>query len=180
MFRARARTRARARKSIRRWNPVKDDPEYEKAKRYVVWRLSAQSYHSEPLKRLLKRKGYPQDIVEALITECQARGLLDDRAWLESFVRQRLGRESARAVVAKLRAKGIPSKEAAEAVACLQDPDEEKQQIARLLETRYRSRNLGDFKERQKVVASLLRRGYPYEAVAAALVRFKALNDGLD
>lgn len=148
---------------------MKDDPEYEKAKRYVVWRLSAQSYHSEPLKRLLKRKGYSQQIADALIAECQERGHLDDKAWVESFVRQRLGRESARAVVAKLRTKGIPSKEAAAAVAHWQDPAEEQQQIARLLETRYRSKNLTDFKERQKVIASLLRRGYPYDAVAAVL-----------
>lgn len=135
----------------------------------MIWRLSAQSYHSEPLKRLLKRKGYSQEIVDALIAECQARGHLDDNAWIESFVRQRLGRESARSVVAKLRNKGISSKEAAAAIARWQDPAEEQQQISRLLETRYRSKNLADYKERQKVVASLLRRGYPYEAVAAVL-----------
>ncbi len=38
--------------------------------------------------------------------------------------------------------------------------DVEKEQVLRLIQTRYRSRNLLDYKEREKTIGALVRRGY--------------------
>lgn len=64
------------------------------------------------------------------------------------------------AILRKLAGKGIASEDAFEAVQDLLDPEAQKEQIAHLLSTRYRRHDLSDFASREKVTASLVRKGF--------------------
>lgn len=138
------------------------DPE-KKARDYALWLLSRQAYPSMKLKRKLLSKGYTQETVEQVLHYCIDRGYLCDLSWSESFVRvQQAKKYGPSTIRQKLYMQGI-SKDLVDQV--LQEVPKGLEQIKYLLETRYRNKNLEDSKERQKVIQSLLRRGYEYQEI---------------
>lgn len=137
------------------------------AKRHLLKRLSQRSYSSGELKKSLREKLVPQAIVETLIEECQKLGYLNDEAWIEAFVRScRTRKMGKRAIIQKIRQKGI---EIDQIEPFLPTKEQESEGIVRLLETRYRHRDLKNRKEKDKVIAALIRKGYSLETVLETL-----------
>lgn len=147
------------------WNVTFQALEYRKTKEYVLRRLSAKSYHSSQLKKLLKERLVDPKIVDRLIQECTDWGFLNDKAWLDSFMRVHRKKYSKRAIEAKLRVKGIPVEVLKDLLDEWNDPEEEIKIIQTLIKTKYRSKNLGDFKDKQKVIASLMRKGFGFTQI---------------
>lgn len=87
---------------------VFDRMEYARVKKYVLWRLSAHAYHSEQLKRSLRERLVQEHTIAKVLKEFQNLSLLDDEAWLQSFIRVHQKRYSHRFISSKLYAKGIP------------------------------------------------------------------------
>jgi regulatory protein len=136
---------------------------YKEAKLLLIKKLTMKSYCTGELRRWFHDKGVDETIAEQLLQEFQQQGYLDDSAWLASFVRiQRAKRYGSRTIALKLKQKGFSNEEVAE---LLHDKSEEEGAIQKLLETRYRTRDLKNPRERQKVVASLLRRGFQLERI---------------
>jgi regulatory protein len=154
--------------SMEEWEAAFQDMERKKVKLYVLRRLSAQSYHSVQLAKLLREKFVQPLTIQRIIEECQAYGYLNDEAWLENYMKAQLKRLSLRAALSKLQTKGFPREILDDMAEKWTDPQEEAKAIEKLFQTRYRHKNLSDFKERQKVFASLLRKGYSYEQVQKA------------
>jgi regulatory protein len=143
--------------------------EYQQTKQYVLRRLAAQNYHSNQLKKLLAERCVQVSTINRVVADCLGWGYLNDAAWLESFVRSRLKRQGAQAILSKLYAKGIPLDTARAEIEKWQNPDQEAEAISKLLRTRFRSKNLQDRKERQKVIASLMRKGFKLSAIQHAM-----------
>jgi regulatory protein len=158
--------------SLSEWSDLFNRLEYQLVKQYVLRRLSSQSYHSYQLKKLLAERLVQTQTIQKIIQDCLAWGYLDDQAWLESFVCSQLKRSSMRALMIKLQAKGLPSEIIQEVVEQWRNPDEEKQVIKKLLQTKYRSKDLTQYKERQKVMASLGRKGYPFDQIRQVLLEY--------
>lgn len=146
-----------------------DDFEYRRVKGYVLWRLSQQSYHSEQLIYLLSKRLVQPQTIDRVIMEYQNMGLLDDESWLKNFIKSQQKRYSLRLILSKLRSKGLSSKSLEHVAAEWANPDEELDAIQHLLRTRYRSRDLSQYKNKQKVIQALLRKGYPLEQIYLAL-----------
>ena len=151
------------------WNQQFDQLEYKRTKNYVIWRLSSQSYHSEQLAKLLKeRLVRPQTIVKVL-QDCQQLGILNDELWIDTFMRSHQKRYSLRVILNKLRTKGLKPETIKTITDIWQQPEEELQALQHLITTRYRSKNYQDFKERQKIIAALIRKGFQYDQIQAVL-----------
>lgn len=146
-----------------------DEFEYKRVKGYVLWRLSTQSYHSEQLAKMLRERLVQSKTIERVLREFQEAGFLDDQAWLKSFVRLHQKRYGLRLILAKLQAKGLSANTLRQLTIEGQNPEEEVQAIRHLILTRYRKKNLNDYKEKQKVVAALMRKGYAFDQIQAAL-----------
>lgn len=133
--------------------------EYRGIKRFLLRRLSAQSYHTIELRQSLEKKGASEENIARALAEFVELGYLNDAEWLAAFVR-RLQREKkgGQWILMKLKSKGIPQVEIDAIRFSVREREEES--IERLLATRYRSRNLADHKEKQKVISSLARRGF--------------------
>ena len=135
--------------------------EYRMAKLYALRRLSAQSLPSTTLARALRQRLVTEETIERLNEELKQQGYLNDEEWTASYVRGQIARKRGpKAIVQKLAHKGISEEQAHSALESASGADQQKQAIAKLIQTRYASRNLSDFKERQKVIASLARRGF--------------------
>lgn len=156
--------------------PVFDAFEYKRVKGYVLWRLSAQSYHSEQLAKLLRDRLVQNKTIDRVLQEYREMGYLDDESWLQSFMRAQQRRYSLRFILSKLHAKGLSSDTLKRLAEDWKNPEEELQAIQHLLKTKYRSKNLTQYKERQKVIAALVRKGYTFDKVQAAFQQI-ALED---
>lgn len=150
--------------------------EVKGAKRYILNRLAKCSYCSFELKKKLSEKLVSDAVADKVVEECVQYGYINDREWIERFIEreQRKGK-GASWIKNRLWQKGIPNSLSEEIIASCSSEEEEKKQIVKLLQTRYRSRNLEDYKEREKTVAALIRRGYPLETIREALL-MKSLN----
>jgi regulatory protein len=147
--------------------------EYRRVKGYVLWRLSTQSYHSEQLAKLLRDRLVQSKTIDRVLQEYREMGFLDDDSWLQSFMRSQQKRYSLRFILSKLHHKGLSSETLQRLAKEWKNPEEELQAIQHLLKTKYRSKNLIQYKERQKVIAALVRKGYTFDQVQAA---FQQIN----
>ena len=148
-----------------------DGYEHRRVKNYVLWRLSKQSYHSEQMSKMLRERLVQERTIDSVLKELQESGYLDDEAWLKAFVRSQQKRYGLPIILSKLRMKGL-------SVGTLQhlsedrgNPEGELEAIRHLLQTRYRLKDLTDYKIRQKVFASLVRKGFSFDQVKAAIAQ---------
>lgn len=150
------------------WERVFEALEYKRVRNYALWRLSVQSYHSEQLTKLLKERSVRLPLVSRIISEFRDLGFLDDRAWIDRFIRTHRPRYSLNRIIAKLYSKGL-SRETLDSISReQQNPDEELTSVLNLLKGRYRTKDLRKFEDKQKVIASLIRKGFPYDVVKSA------------
>lgn len=145
--------------------------------------LSYRARSTAELRRRLLRKGFPPIVVDGCIDEMRERGYLDDGAFAEAFVRDRLRMRprGRRRLVSELRAKGVEPDTAAAAVdRALDEADATEAELAleaaRAWAVRNRARlrkAAGDPDARTRARRSLYgylgRRGFAPDAVRAAL-----------
>lgn len=135
--------------------------EYQQAKKFALKKLSRRSYPSPQLRQLLTERLVSSDNTERIIAMCQKLGYLHDESWETHFIEQQKRKGvGPRLIRDKLRMKGLNT---------TQVSDDQQPLIFRLLETRYRLRNLRDAKERNKVIASLIRRGFDLAMIQKCL-----------
>lgn len=147
-----------------------DDEKYLKAKQLAYASLSYRSYLSKDLLQKLLDKEVELEVAERVIIDCRALGYLDDEAWIQGFVKRQVDRrDGPQKIAAKLRNKGINLEEATDAFDQLCTEEVQLQQIQQLMETRYRQRDLTDPREKSKVIASLMRKGYHYRMISSFL-----------
>jgi len=144
--------------------------EVQQAKVCAYKRLAARSHHSVELSALLKKRGFAEGVVEEVLNECQKFGYLNDPEWVEMAVRKEAERKKGpQAILQKLVSKGIPREEVEQALEVSDSSEAQKQRMFKLLETRYRNRNLEDFREREKVIAAFSRLGYNFDLIREVL-----------
>lgn len=144
--------------------------EYAKAKKYTLDCLALRSYPSKQLEKLLERHLVSSDTIQKILADCVRLGYLNDEAWMESFVKGQLARRiSPQMIIFKLMQKGISKSYAQEQVGLFSDRIQVSQSITHLLKTKYKNKNLQDFKEKQKVFGALMRKGFSPEDIKQAL-----------
>ncbi|MBA3238076.1 MAG: regulatory protein RecX [Parachlamydiaceae bacterium] len=148
--------------------------EYKGAKAFLIRRLALKNYHSEELKKALKQREVTSETIDMLLGEFKTQGYLNDLAWLFSFIRTlRLQGFGFKAIILKLRMKGVSEEISQDAIESVKgDEDEENDErasIKKLINTRYRSRQLSEKKERDKVIGSLFRKGYQLDDIFAVI-----------
>lgn len=144
--------------------------EHEQAKRYVLKRLSERAFHSAELVKALKERHVSEQTADQIIQKCFQLGFLNDEEWVDRFIQGQLRRRySLKAIAQKLHARGISSEIAKKATHEHKNPATETASIVHLLNTRYQSRNLQERREKEKVIASLMRKGFSFASIKEAM-----------
>lgn len=144
--------------------------EYKQAKNYAIRRLSQMNLPSAKLAKSLKERLVSEPTITLLIQNLSEEGFINDQEWVNSFVRVQSQRKMGpRAIAMKLASKGMASEQADEILRESLTDEKQRESIKQLLASRYRTRDLKDFHEKRKVIASLLRRGYDYSLVQSIL-----------
>jgi regulatory protein len=159
--------------TLEEWEDAFDKFEYKRVKGYVIWRLSAQPYHSQMLHKMLRERYARSSTIDKVLKEFQALGYINDEAWIDSYIASRQKRYGFNAILAQLRSKGLT----ADVLQAIEMPEkkeeQEKEGILHLLRTRYRSKDLSEYKTKQKVFASLMRKGFAFENIQNVLKDFE-------
>ena len=157
--------------SMEQWKTAFEAYEYKRGKNYLLRRLTAQSYHSLQLEKLMLERLIHPKIVTKLIAEALTWGIMDDQAWIESFVRSQKKRNGLPLILAKLKMKGFTPDLLQKIKKEFTDPETEEREIEHLLKTKYKSKDVSQFAIKQKVIASLMRRGFSYSSIQGALAK---------
>jgi len=134
--------------------------------------LARRAHSAHELKVKLRRRGFPQAIVDEVIDGLRQRGYVDDLEFARSYVRNRMATSPVgeMALRAELRKRGVAGSEVDAAVGEVlseHDPVKVASEIARKRLRAYGDLDAG--KARQRVANFLLRRGFSYEIVGEAL-----------
>jgi regulatory protein len=148
--------------------------EFKGAKNFVLRRLTQKNYHSAELEKALKVRLVSPGVISQILEDFIRLGYLNDEAWLSSFVRSlRLQKFGFNSILLKLRRKGISDDVAHQVIQEIKENEleegNEQASIQKLLETRYKNRDLSIRKERDKVIAALVRKGYQFDDIFCVL-----------
>jgi regulatory protein len=156
------------------WNEIFQAAEYAGALKFVMRRLSMRNHLGTELAGKLKDCLVSDKIIEKTLVECTRLGYLDDNVTLQAYVQSLLRKGyGPRAILPKLLRKQIPYQQACELIEQL-DEKVHVQRICHLLETKYRSKKLEEFSDRQKTIASLMRKGFSLNDIKQAFDLTKA------
>lgn len=142
--------------------------EYEKARIYALRKLAQKNHSSFELEKRLKACLVSESTIKRIIAEFVQAGYIDDDAWVGQFIKYLLGRKHGPAVIRqKLLLKGIDRNKADSIVAGLNTRDS-LESVLKLLNSKYKNRNFREFKEKQKVIGALMRKGFDFDLINQA------------
>ena len=148
--------------------------------------LSYRARTESELRQRLRRKDYPEDVVEECVAELVEKGFVDDEAFAASFVRHRVRAKprGVRRLVQELRAKGVESETAAAVVdRTLDDENVSELDLAREAAEGWARRALGagvragasgrdapdPWEARRRLYGYLARRGFGGEVIRTVM-----------
>lgn len=136
------------------------------ARQYALRKVAAQAVLSMQLRDSLKERGISTQIIQPIIDEFQRNGYINDEDWIASFVRvQKAKKAGPQMIFQKLRMKGVPE----ELIEPFMEEDSPQERLKTLIQTKYANRDLSQYKEKQKVVAALVRKGYALDDILNVL-----------
>lgn len=139
----------------------------------------------EELRRRLARKEFPEEVVDGCLEHLDGVGLIDDSAFAEMFVRDRvrLRPRGRRALAQELRTKGVDPETAREAISDVFEAQEVTEaELAREAGAKWLPKPGEDpRKARQRFYAFLARRGFGGEAIREVMEeRFRGDGDAFE
>ena len=145
---------------------LKYKSDFKRAKSRALWYLSRSDHSEKALIDKLRRGGFSEQASADAVARMAELGLINDEAYAKRLAEYLTSSGiSKREAEQKLIAKGI-SRELARAFT--ESDEDEKDKIKYLLEHKY-SKKLGDEESVKKVFAALIRKGFSYSDVKAAL-----------
>lgn len=141
---------------------------FEEVRILAYRRLAIRGYHSTELRHYLEKKLAEHSDIDKVFSELQKLGYLNDEEWVIGAIRSLISRKyGPRAIMFKLMSRGIPEEEITPHLNELKG--HQAQVIQKIIETKYRTCNLMDFKTKQKVMAALVRKGFDLNEVVLVI-----------
>ena len=140
--------------------------------------LLSKDYTERQMKEKLSGDGYPEEITVKTIEQLKKEKYLNDARYTENFIYFRAKDKSRNRLFADLASRGV-SKEDAEGIyeRLLEagDIDEEAKTAVGFLEKKHVDPSVLEYEEREKLFASMMRKGFSYDSVKKAM---KMLEEG--
>lgn len=159
------------------WQKCAKD-EYTLGMEKAVRALTARERTQKELERSLLRAGYRPDTTRRIVDYLAERRYVDDERYAMQLVQARQRKHSAHRIAQSMQQKGI-ARETVEAVLEQHVTDDVQQELIDDLARKYLRRH-PDIKtpqERQKAIASLVRRGFSYDMAREALQKAQAQKE---
>lgn len=148
----------------------------KRAKMRAMNLLQSRDYTRKALSDKLSAGLYPMPVIEQALDYVASYRYIDDVRYAKSYIHYNCERKSRRAIGQDLTKKGVSKADIQKAWQewCADgNMQDEEEQIRNLLEKKKFDAIKADTKERQKVYAFLLRKGYSMESVSRAMKNYK-------
>lgn len=140
-----------------------DALERKLANQYAIKCLARKQYLSHELKQKLSDLLVSEQTISHLLQQYREFGYINDPEWIQQFIKkQRIRGYGPQAIQSKLRQKGVSLAQIPQG-----DPIQQIQKI--LSAPKFQARNLSLPKEKQRTIAFLIRRGFSFSDILAAL-----------
>lgn len=133
--------------------------------------LTKKDYTEKKLRDKLADGLYSDDIIDAAIDYVKSYNYLDDERYARDYVSYNIEYRSKNRIKQDLMTRGIPKDIIDSVLAEFTDEqcrDAEMEQIGRLLVKKHYNTSM-DYKDKQKIIAFLLRKGYSMDAIRSAM-----------
>lgn len=153
---------------------------------YALKTLDRRAYAAAELRRKLSLRAESRGDLEEVMKKLQEYQLLNDGRFAESFATSRLENQNfgAGRVFRDLRARSVPAATAQTAIQRIYGEVEETELAARFIERKFRSKNLREYLQEEKNLASAYRRlrtaGFSTASSITVLKRFASRADELE
>ena len=135
--------------------------------------LKSRDYTEKALYTKLRENQYPEEVIRDAVDYVKGYGYIDDERYAESYVRYKRGQMSNREIIRRLREKGIDDNAIENAIAAEKlDSNDEEELIRRLICKKCKCPSELDYKEKNKLLAYMYRKGIMPEQVEAVLATF--------
>ena len=149
-----------------------DPASVEAAKKRALWLLDKRDYSRAELLKKLTEKGYAEETAAAAVDRLAELGFVDDARYAPIVVRHYAAKGyGARRVQAELQRRGIP-KELWDAA--MEEMPAQDESVDKLLRSRMRGAESKDRAALKRAADALLRRGYAWDEINAAVERYRA------
>lgn len=136
---------------------------FKRAKERTLYLLKSRDRTELEIRKKLKEGFYPQEAIDYAVAFLKNYKYVDDENYGRNFIRTYAGRKSRRQIEFELKNKGLP-KETVDLL--LEDCQvSEEAQILKFLQKKGYDRETVQPKEKGKLAAALVRKGFSYEAV---------------
>lgn len=144
--------------------------DFVRARNRALWYLSRSDHSEKALLDKLNRAGFKKETAQRAVCRLKESGLLNDEALAHRLAENYLNENrSKRECEQKLILKGIP-RDLARAVLSDTETDE-RAQIQALIEKKYKNK-VGDEENLRRTVAALMRKGFKFSDIKAALKKY--------
>ena len=130
--------------------------------------LAAMDRTEAELRLRLLKKGFSEEEAEAAVSEMKELGYVDDCRYARSYVRSRCGEKSRMQILYALKEKGIERDRIEEALD-EEMPESEIPLIEKLIAKRAPDPEETDRRERERIAASLCRKGFKIQDIRKAM-----------
>ncbi|NLL92923.1 MAG: regulatory protein RecX [Clostridiales bacterium] len=152
---------------------IKKDILFKRGKERALYILKSSSKTKHQIISKLKDGYYPEDVIERIVAFLNEYSFIDDYEYATRYYNTYSGSKSIRAISMDLVKKGVDKSIISEIVDSV-DVDRETEQIMKLLEKKHYTEHIDDYKEKNRIISYLLRRGYEYDKISSCLNYFKS------
>ena len=149
----------------------------KRAKMRAMNLLQSRDYTRSALADKLKAGFYPQEVIEEALDYVASYHYIDDVRYSKSYIHYNQERKSRKVIELELLRKGVSKTDIEAGWREWYEEgnaQNEEEQIIRLLEKKHFQNVSSDPKQRQKIYAFLLRKGFSMESVSRAVKRYNA------
>ena len=144
---------------------------YEKAFSKYASLLAGAEYCSMGIRRKMKEKDYPEDIIDSVIDALYKERYLDDKRFAESYIRSYARTKSRELIVRELEFKNIGGDWLYDILDEVYDDESLSKDdvIKSLLEKKFRNQDLSDPKVKMRAANFLIRKGFSFGDISSYL-----------
>lgn len=148
---------------------IKDTVLKKRVKLRAMHLLNQMDRTEEQLRKKLKENEYTDDLVEIAIQYVKSFGYIDDVSYIERFISLKKDKKSKKELQYLLMQKGLSSDLICEVMEEVYTKEDQIQGIREILRKKKYSFEDATEKEKEKMMAYLLRKGFPYQEVKNAM-----------
>ena len=143
-----------------------EQDERVRARKKILALLERMDRTEQDLRQRMKRAGFEEELVEDAIAYARKFGYIDDERYAINYAKTRSGSKSRRQTEAELRQKGFSGKMPEE---LYEDAGPEEEAIRNLIRKKTTDVENMEQEAKQKLAASLYRKGFPSELIRKEL-----------